>query len=127
MDTGKISTEYRIIAPAMSISKGTFKIANQEYTGSEILITDMSQFTGTNDFRNAYVTVNRQKVYLTLGEDFEVIPGSYLKNISQGTASVMIRGINDYGGTKTVKFKIVKKSVVTNWGGIIESVMNSLF
>ena len=125
--TGKICTEYRIIAPAMSISKGTFKIANQEYTGSEILITDMSQFTGTNDFRNAYVTVNRQKVYLTLGEDFEVIPGSYLKNISQGTASVMIRGINDYGGTKTVKFKIVKKSVVTNWGGIIESVMNSLF
>ncbi len=125
--TGRISTKYRIIAKTMSIAKGTFKIADQVYTGNEILITDMSQFTETNEHRNAYVTVNKEKQYLTIGEDFEVIPGSYQKNVSQGTATVMLKGINNYGGTKTVKFKIVKKSVVTNWGGIIESVMNSLF
>ena len=125
--TGRISTEYRIIAKTMSIAKGTFKIADQVYTGNEILITDMSQFTETNEHRNAYVTVNKEKQYLTIGEDFEVIPGSYQKNVSQGTATVMLRGINNYGGTKTVKFKIVKKNVVNNWGGIIESILNSLY
>ena len=71
--------------------------------------------------------MNKEKQYLTIGEDFEVIPGSYQKNVSQGTATVMLRGINDYGGTKTVKFKIVKKNVVNNWGGIIESILNSLY
>ncbi len=116
--TGTVSTTYRILDTGCDISKATFKIANQEYTGSEILITDMSQFTGTDDAKNAYITVNKQKEYLVLGEDFEVVPGSYVKNISKGTAKVTFRGINDYGGTKTVSFKIGQRSIVDYWQGV---------
>ena len=116
--TGTVSTTYRILETGKDISKAVFKITDQEYTGSEILITDMSQFTGTDDARNAYITVNKQKEYLVLGEDFEVVPGSYVKNISKGTAKVTFRGINEYGGTKTVSFKIGQRSIQEYWKGI---------
>ncbi len=116
--TGEVSTTYRILEAGRDISKATFKIANQEYTGSEIHITDMSQFTETNGLKNAYITVNKQKEYLVLGEDFEVVPGSYVKNINKGTAKVTFRGINGYGGTKTVSFKIGQRSIQDYWNDI---------
>ena len=37
------------------------------------------------------------------------------KNVKKGTATVTLRGIGDFGGEKTVKFKIVQKNVTTNW------------
>ncbi|MCR5448314.1 MAG: leucine-rich repeat protein [Solobacterium sp.] len=116
--TGTVSTTYRILETGRDISKATFKIADQEYTGSEILITDMSQFTETNGSKNAYITVNKQKEYLVLGENFEVVPGSYVKNINKGTAKVTFRGINGYGGTKTVSFKIGQRSIQEYWKGL---------
>jgi hypothetical protein len=63
--------------------------------------------------------VNKQKEYLVLGEDFEVVPGSYVKNINKGTAKVAFRGINGYGGTKTVSFKIGQRSISDHWNGIM--------
>ncbi len=116
--TGTVSTTYHILEAGRDISKATFKIANQEYTGNEIEITDMSQFTETNGLKNAYITVNKQKEYLVLGEHFEVVPGSYVKNINKGTAKVTFRGINGYGGTKTVTFKIVQRSIYDYWQGV---------
>ena len=116
--TGKAEAYYRILETGKDISKAVFKIANQEYTGSEILITDMSQFTETNGLKNAYITVNKQKEYLVLGEHFEVVPGSYIKNINKGTAKVTFRGINEYGGTKTVSFKIGQRSIIDYWQGV---------
>lgn len=41
--------------------------------------------------------------------DFEII--SYSNNINKGTASAVIRGIGDYSGTKTIKFKIASKEM----------------
>ena len=78
----------------------------------------MSQFTETNGLKNAYITVNKQKEYLVLGEHFEVVPGSYVKNINKGTAKVTFRGINEYGGTKTVSFKIGQRSIIDYWQGV---------
>ena len=86
----------------------------------------MSQFTGTDDARNAYITVNKQKEYLVLGKDFEVVPGSYVKNINKGTAKVTFRGINEYGGSKTVSFKIGQRSIQEYWNGIF-SFFGSMF
>ncbi|MCR4764359.1 MAG: hypothetical protein K5696_12605 [Lachnospiraceae bacterium] len=45
--------------------------------------------------------------YLTPGKDFVV--ESYTKNIKTGTAKVTLKGIGDWGGTKTVNFKITPK------------------
>ena len=116
--TGTVSTTYRILNTGCDISKATFKIENQEYTGKEILITDMSQFTGIEGLRDAYVKVDGEELYLELGKDFEVVPGSYVKNINKGTAKVTFRGIGDYGGTKTVSFKIGQRSIVDYWQGV---------
>lgn len=41
--------------------------------------------------------------------DYEII--SYSNNINKGNASVVIRGIGDYSGTKTIKFKIAAKEM----------------
>ncbi len=37
------------------------------------------------------------------------VPGSYRNNTKKGSATVTFKGLNDYGGTKTVKFKITAK------------------
>ena len=41
--------------------------------------------------------------------DFEIV--GYKNNTKKGNAEVTIRGIGNYGGTKTVKFKIAKKTI----------------
>lgn len=46
-------------------------------------------------------------------ENYEV--AGYSNNINKGTATVTIKGINDCGGVKTVKFKIKKKSFLWWW------------
>ena len=43
---------------------------------------------------------------LEYGKDFEIVEGSYRNNLKKGTASVTLRGLGEYGGTKTIKFKI---------------------
>jgi hypothetical protein len=44
---------------------------------------------------------------ITLGKDeYEIISNSYENNTKVGTASVTIKGVGNYGGTKTIKFKI---------------------
>ena len=57
----------------------------------------------------------KNKIYLHYGVDFEIVEGSYKNNVAKGTASVTIRGISEngglYGGTKTIKFKIGKRTL----------------
>ena len=63
------------------------------YTGNEITIpsnTLLLTYDGT---------------YLKEGIDFEII--SYSNNINAGTATVTVKGINNYTGTKKVKYKIL--------------------
>ena len=115
--TGETTETYRLLNKGTDISKAVFKISTQEYTGKEILITDMEQFvTLISGDKGAYVTVNKQKEYLTLGEDFEVV--SYTNNVKKGTAKVTFRGIGEYGGMKTVSFKIGQRSITDHWNGI---------
>ncbi len=109
---GGIATgTYRIIGSKCDISKATIQINKQTYTGNAIEITDQSQFkTG-----KVFIKNGKEKQTLTLGKDIEVVPGSYVKNINKGTAKVTFRGINGYGGTKTVSFKIGVRSIADFW------------
>ena len=45
-------------------------------------------------------------------DQYEIVPNSYKNNVKEGTASVTIRGVNNYGGTKIVKFSIRAKGFV---------------
>lgn len=84
---GALREEYTVAKAVKNISSSKpSKIANQSYTGDEI---------------EPKITISG----LTEGKDFEV--AYYINNVKKGKATVLIRGIGDYSGTKTVTFKIV--------------------
>ena len=97
---GMIEGEYRITSS--SISKAKVKVAAQIYTGEEIC-------PGKDELT---VTVGGIK----LGDDdYEII--SYSNNIKKGNATMVIKGVGNYGGTKTVKFKIQTRKFLWWWRG----------
>lgn len=97
---GSLMTTYRITQA--DFTKASVKIAPQIYTGSSVYL---------NGQNKEDVLVRVGKAELINGVDYEIMEDSYINNIKKGTASVKIRGINNYGGTKTVKFKIRAKKM----------------
>ncbi len=91
------STVFKIIGSVNDISKATVKIADQAYTGRpiEFLKKDLT------------VTLNKKPLELS---DYRIVPGSFENNINKGTAKFIIEGMGEYGGRKTVTFKIVSRS-----------------
>ncbi len=91
--TGSITTEFRVIAKEKNIAKASVTINNGNpyiYTGSAI----------RPDKNAIRVTLNG-----TLSnDDYEIV--EYSNNIKKGTAKLTIHGLGEYGGTKTVTFKI---------------------
>ena len=109
---GEVTGTYRILEVGKDISKATLQIKDQEYTGSPIEITSNSQFKKAS-------LKNGIQLYLVDDGDgkeqnIEIDEASYQKNINKGTAKVTIRGYGEYGGSKTVTYKIGQRSVV-NW------------
>ncbi len=92
--TGEISTTYRIATAPIKSAKITIK--SKTYTGSAITLSP-------SDIK---VTIGKQT--LKYGTDYQII--GYSNNVATGTANVTIKGIGNYAGTKTVKFKIVPKN-----------------
>ncbi|MBR5577746.1 MAG: hypothetical protein IKW28_01985, partial [Lachnospiraceae bacterium] len=58
---------------------------------------------------------------LVLGKDFVVVEDSYVGNVNRGTAKVTIKGIGEFGGNKTLNFKIVQRSITNVWGGFVDT------
>ncbi len=92
--TGSVSGTFRIIPASISSAKVTIPV--QVYTGKEIVLDP------------AVIQVELKGTPL-LSTDYEIV--GYSNNINKGTAKVTIRGINNYGGTKTVSFKIKSKKL----------------
>lgn len=96
---------YRI--SKTNISKVKAEIDDKVYTGLAIC-------PATEDITVTAASSN--KTPLKAGVDYEVVEGSYTNNINKGTATVTIRGIGDYYGTKVVKYRIcVNKILWWNW------------
>ncbi|MCR4902033.1 MAG: hypothetical protein K6A23_04180, partial [Butyrivibrio sp.] len=102
--TGSITTEYQIYDKSCNIAKAKVSFNDSfEYTGQSIK-PDKDDMT---------ITLKSGKTTTTLtSSDYEIV--SYSNNVKAGTAKVTIRGIGDYGGMKTVSFKIQKKSITQN-------------
>lgn len=121
-------TGENIILPAESIKLDAVEGSNYEgtITGSAVI--------GQSDLSKAKITVKPGKSYsylagsplvfnsdileikvgdktLTEGEDFVIVGSSYSKNRTKGTATFMIRGVNNYGGYKQLKFTIKPQSI----------------
>lgn len=96
--SGQLKDKYRIVQS--DIGKARVTIPTQIYTGEEIR-------PNKND-----ITVKVGKTILQEG-DYEIV--GYSNNIKKGKASITIKGIGNYGGTKTIKFTIKAKSVLWWW------------
>lgn len=99
---------YKILAADRDIGKGiTFAVADKYYNGSGMnpdtgIVISKSDITFKPDAKHSEFT----------DDNYEIVPGSYTKNRFIGVASVTLRGINGYGGTKVVKFRIKSKSII---------------
>ena len=99
---GCTTVSYRYISADKNIGKAKAKkIAAQEFNGYEVTLS-MEVMTGV-----IYTGSKSAPKYLVPGVDFVV--ESYQKNTRTGTAKVTLRGIGEYGGTKTLSFKITAK------------------
>ena len=100
--TGEKTADYRVTASLISKAKITVQNPAQNntnlfpYTGQAIRL----------DKSNLIVKVGKE----VLSEDqYEILEDTYKNNVGKGTASVQIKGVGNYGGTATVKFKIGTK------------------
>lgn len=98
--SGTVQGTYRITAA--SIAKAKVSIKDQTYTGKAIKLDTIT------DPQVVYVEVNGTPLK---PEEFEIVESSYSNNINKGKAKVTIRGLGNYGGTKTVTFKIKGKGL----------------
>lgn len=95
---GTLEAVYRVAEK--SFSKASIKIsAKPAYTGQAVCLDEKS------------ITVRIGKEYLQYGKDYMIDTGSYKSNINKGKASVVIRGIGKYGGSKTVSYSIQSKII----------------
>ncbi|MCM1112528.1 MAG: InlB B-repeat-containing protein [Muribaculum sp.] len=86
------------------LAKEGKKAITKTYTGKPVSL-QASDLTVTIKLKD-----ENKKPYtktLVLGTDYVI--ASYTNNVKKGTATAVLMGINDYSGTKTVKFKIVGK------------------
>lgn len=98
--TGNISAVFRITA--YDIAKAKVKVEPQIYTGYAI---EPTSTTGVQVTYKGYIDG------LTEGVDYRIT--GYGNNTKKGTAKLYIEGIGDFGGTKTVNFKI--KTKIFQW------------
>lgn len=93
--TGVLVGQYRIVKA--SISKAKVTVEQQNYSGSGIK-------PGKEDI------VVKVGTTVLSSDDYEIV--SYSNNISKGTGTITLRGTGNYGGTITVKFKIVQRNFI---------------
>lgn len=79
------------------VSKASVKVATQYYTGRPVELSkdDIS------------IVLNKVALAKT---DYEIV--GYTNNIVKGTTAVIIQGLDNYGGNKTINFKIATKSIL---------------
>lgn len=94
-----------IATGSFSITDKAHKIKSAKFTGAKKTYTGEAITPEATDF-----TVKAANgAVLKPGTDYVV--ESCTKNVNKGTGKAVIRGIGEYGGTKTVKFKIVAADI----------------
>lgn len=102
-----IDGTYRIFEKNISTLKVV--IDPQEYTGEAITLTprkDIHIYANNTDAKKKQNEITKAC--------YEIVESEYQNNIKAGTAKVTLRGIGEYGGTKTYSFKILKKKYLIN-------------
>ena len=115
---GSVTVSYKLIDSEHQISKAkvVFQAAPEGKVGEAYdskrkgFIFDNAPVepVGENMAVTIKVKENGKKVpkLLTEGTDYQIL--SYTKNTKTGTGKLVLKGIGEYGGTKTVSYKILK-------------------
>lgn len=93
--TGSTTVSYML--RGIDLSKAQIKVQTKNYTGSAVEISD-------KDITKAVIKSGQINKTLVLGQDYEIV--AYYNNVRKGTATVVFKGIGDYSGEKSVKFRI---------------------
>lgn len=119
--TGFKSCTYKILAAENNLSSAavqfkdkagnTVKSLTKDYTGEEVTL-DKDELVVTMKVRE-----NGKTVTVTVDPENYEIEG-YTNNVNKGTAKAVIRGTGEYGGEKTVSFKIGIRSIADFWNGV---------
>ncbi len=96
--TGSNEAVYKVAV--QDISKAKVVVKSKPYTGKAITLT-------AEDF----TTIKVGDTKLKEGVHYEIVEDSYVNNVNKGTASVTIKGIGNYAGTKKVTFKITGRTM----------------
>ena len=110
-----------------SVMKADFRLCNKLASGFKVEKIEPIEYTG-KEIRPSldekiYITVKEngatKKVYLQENVHYTVeYPNG--ENIKVGKGKVMVHGIGEYGGSKTISFNITKKSVKFDLKGFLQ-------
>ena len=96
----RISASYRVVAA--DISKVKVKAVVKDYAdGRPVTLTP----------QDLILTVNGAAEPLEYGKDYRIDETSYQNNVKKGKARVTLRGLENYGGEKTITFTIAAKKI----------------
>jgi len=113
---GSRTIDYDIIAKDVQ-NTSVLKIADQIYTGSSLKPEPAVQY------KNGKVVETLTKYDpITQKGDYTL---TYLQNVQVGTAKIIIKGKNEFGGSKTVTFKIKAKPM--SFPGVVSDVIDDQF
>ncbi len=107
---------YRIYDKSKDIANLLIAVDPQIYTGQAVEPVPVVNPDDAEDKGAIHVYLTsrdkKQKKQAPAADYVEIV--SYTNNIKVGTAKVTLKGIGEYGGTRTVAFKINKKALISN-------------
>ncbi|MCD7725121.1 MAG: glycosyl hydrolase 53 family protein [Clostridiales bacterium] len=113
--TGEAAATLRVVGKEYLLSNASVKTTNKVYTGSAIRLSAKTDEEDT-EAKELTVTVGKGANAKTLiqGQDYTA---TYENNTKTGKATITIKGMGDYAGTKTATFKITQRTLLANWEG----------
>ena len=101
---------FTVAEKAKNIAKAKIKLGKDSRTNKTITKTydGGEQELKKEDLK---VTIKENGKEITLDMETDFVIAGYSNNVNKGTATAIIKGIGSYSGTKTVKFKIVGKTM----------------
>lgn len=100
---GNISTTYRVVKN--DIGKIKVSVLPKSYTGKPIILDKSDIMSGKECLDESCYFIDES---------------TYVNNVSKGKATVIIRGVGEYGGEKKITFTIGTKSIVWWWRNLLQ-------
>lgn len=99
--TGQVSAMFRVIANDRNIASARVSVEPQQYTGAEVR-PGKEAITVEMKVQGKWEEIDQSCFEIT----------GYTNNVKKGTAKLTVHGTGEYGGSKTVSFKINAKPMI---------------